>query len=386
MKKKNEKYKMFPIGGGDEIGASCYAVQMGGERVLLDAGIRFGAPFGSFPSLLAFLKKWDMDGLWELSAVIISHAHLDHMGALPTLLDELGTVPVYSSPATLDLMRTYYENFEQHSPASSGRNIAVRLAATDRLIPKPYGTTIQTKELNITLFPAGHIPGAAMTLLEDGERRVLYTGDFCDFAQHTVGAAEFPQTKVDTLICECTCGYRNRSSEGRNNVGLMQRLNALLDEGSLVECCVRSIGRAAELAGVLRECANRGEMPDVDIWVDPDCEAECRVCERWGNPVFKGRVKLSDRMPVRGMRGVRIHASPASCGGRRVEDRELGLFNHAGCSGILNLIAHVRPTKVILVHGSPLTGGVRNIVEEARERFGTCVEVAHSKNGQEMFV
>ena len=61
MKKKNEKYKMFPIGGGDEIGASCYAVQMGGERVLLDAGIRFGAPFGSFPSLLAFLKKWDMD-------------------------------------------------------------------------------------------------------------------------------------------------------------------------------------------------------------------------------------------------------------------------------------------------------------------------------------
>ena len=86
----------FPIGGGNEIGASSYFVQLNGTKFLLDSGIRLSGKENS-PRFTALLEQEILDGLWDLDAILISHGHLDHIGALPTVIQDAPEVPIYAS-------------------------------------------------------------------------------------------------------------------------------------------------------------------------------------------------------------------------------------------------------------------------------------------------
>lgn len=398
-------YSLLPLGGGNEIGASSYALRAGSEHILLDAGVRIkGAR--RFPNFSLLTDMWNLDGLWEMSAAVVSHAHLDHTGALPAIIGELGDVPVYSSAATPGLMIAQCDDMSvsgalsyapEDDPSSLLRRTCTSPAhAAGMMRIVECGKSIDIGSLNMTFFRAGHIPGAVMTLIDDGDHRVLYTGDFCDFDQHTVDGFSVPRMKIDTLICESTYGYHAKSFLGTEyNSRLSYRVNERLRSGRLAECRVRSVGRPAELALAINECMEHGSCPSADIWIDRSCAAGCRAIEQFGGKkiIGTGRIKLYDPyLDGRDIEGIIIHSRSGSFNAgyddnsNVLYEGDCCLSNHADCSGILTLIARVMPRRVVLVHGTPRDGSFRNVADEARERFGTLVEVIHSVNGQEIAV
>ena len=84
-------------------------IQLNGERILIDSGIRFHSHFG-YPRFDLLYAQDLLDGLWELSAILISHGHIDHVGSLPKAVDEATDVPVYATPPTKEIMGLQFKN------------------------------------------------------------------------------------------------------------------------------------------------------------------------------------------------------------------------------------------------------------------------------------
>ena len=371
-----QDYRFIALGGGNESGGSCYALKLGSSIIILDAGIRITENFlNRIPDVKPLYEYWGLEGLWDIDALVISHSHKDHTGALPVFVREMNTVKVYSSQATPDML---------FHPAA--QNNVLRLndisSLSDMIITVPFGEKYYVKDFAITLFPAGHIPGAAMTLIENEDCKILYTGDFCDFDQLTVKGAQIPDIKIDTLICETTYGYKQ--SIGRLDVNdLAGKINTILNYTDIFTCTFRNSGKSAEIAAAINFCADTGMIPDMDIWIDDSCLEICKICEKWGTAkIFNGRIKPLGRYYY-GLLANGCVITSGSSGG--LYDLGFNMSNHADCGGILNLTARTKPDRVIFVHGVPVSDGTRNILQEVSERFGaSAIETLHSINGQEV--
>lgn len=356
--------KFIALGGGNRIGGSCYALKFGERIILLDSGIRYTSDFLTrLPDTRPLYYIWDIESLRDISALVISHSHNDHAGALPFFMQNMPGVKIYSSEAVPEMLGA------QNNRAAS---------VSDMIITMPYGEKYYAGGFGITLYPAGHIPGASMTLIEADGAKILYTGDFCMFSQFTVNGAEIPSMKIDTLICEATYGYSE--SPGKFSIkALAERINTAMNHSRTFTSTFRNAGKESEFALAVKECAERGLIPDIDIWIDPEFCGICSAVSRWGkSQVIGGRIKLFDncrKIPE----GCVI--TSGSIGGYY----ELGfnMPNHSDCDGMLNLIARTRPDRIIFIHGTPIEGGTRNILQEVRERFGTSIETTHGIDGQE---
>ena len=364
-----QEYKFIALGGGNETGGSCYAVKLRDSIIILDAGIRNTNNFLTrIPDLMPLHEIWGLGGLWEIDALILSHSHNDHTGALPVFFRNMNDAKIYSSTATPDMIYSQNNILRRNDTAS----------ILDMIITLPFNEKYYINDFALTLFPAGHITGAAMTLIENDECRVLYTGDFCDFDQFTVNGADIPEMKIDTLICETTYGYSQ--SIGRLDVkDLAGKINMLLNYTDIFTCTQQTSGKSIEIAAALDYCADNEMIPDIDIWLDKSCWELFRVFEKYGNGrKFSERVKfLDDERKIKGC----VISTGNSDG---LYELGVNMSNHADCEGILDIIGKTKPDRIIFVHGSPALNGTRNIIQEVHERFGASIELTHSINGREI--
>jgi predicted metal-dependent RNase len=127
------------LGGGDEIGASSAIVEIGSARILVDCGMRMSGEH-RLPDLAAIQKTH----AGQLDAVLLTHAHMDHSGALPVLHQHFPAVPVYATAATrglvevllrdsINIMRSKAES-EQELPLYSPAAVESLL---EKMIPVP---------------------------------------------------------------------------------------------------------------------------------------------------------------------------------------------------------------------------------------------------------
>lgn len=357
------------LGGGNDIGGSCYFIGLGRSSIMLDAGARYTQDnVMRFPDLSP-LYSLGLEGLHDLDALIISHAHIDHTGALPAFAKYLDGVNIYSSIPTPEML------FIQHTGSEFRRDTA---NMSERFITLPYGIAHEVRNFRITLYPAGHIPGAAMTLIESDGGRVLYTGDFCGFDQLTLKGAEFPNLKIDTLICETTFGYTSLNI--RPDIRqLAMKVNAILRHTDTFGYNARISGRAAEFTASILECMRLGLIPEMNIWLDNDSWESCRLSEKWGDSRIFGQ-HTRHLKDYHGSGGVIVSGRPLY----GLEEPDYKFFNHADCDDILKLISVTRPDKIIFIHGIPMNNTARNILSEVHERFGTSIESVHALNGQDI--
>ena len=225
------------LGGAGEVGRSAVLVD---DSLLLDYGVLASDP-PQYP-----VQTPDPD------AVVVSHGHLDHAGAVPALLKGQRRPDVHWTPPTGELTRLLASDtlklyggsprcpFTDEHVARLGE-VAHRHGYEEPVVIEAGGTTYE-----VTLFDAGHIPGSAHVLVDDGETRLLYTGDFHTDNQRLV-AGTTARPNADVVICEST--YSDVTHDDRTDVerGFVGSVEETLWEGGTVVVPAFAIGRTQEL-------------------------------------------------------------------------------------------------------------------------------------------
>ena len=162
--------------------------------------------------------------------------------------------------------------------------------AEGRLVAAGYGQTVTVGDLELTLFRAGHILGAAGVVIRAGDQRVVITGDIDDRGQSSIGPAQIPPRPgpgADLLVIEttyCDSTHRDRGQEGED---LIRQAEEVLDAGGRILIPAFGLGRAQEIALLLGD-----RLPDVDVLVDGLARDISDLYARNGAPeVLRGHVR-----------------------------------------------------------------------------------------------
>ena len=289
----------FPIGGGNEIGASCYFVQLNGGKFLLDSGIRLHTDF-IYPRFHLLNIENFLDGLWELDGILLSHGHIDHVGSLPAVVEDARDVPIYTTPPTREILELQLK--QSLTSASFGdeglmdfprvRDFnAIRVQrAIENITPISWSDPIVFQTCQITFFPAGHILGASMVYIESDVGNILFTGDFTSFDQLTVPKYQLPDNlDVDLLITESTYGYQESLYVGdveEEREHFAQKIDLCLGGGGTVLIPAFAIGRSQEIALILRSLIQTGRLWPFSIYIDGLARVACDIYENNNVQVF----------------------------------------------------------------------------------------------------
>jgi putative mRNA 3-end processing factor len=241
------------LGGAGEVGRSALLVN---DSLLLDFGVLTGNP-PQFPQ--GFSRGGGGIGP---DAVVVSHGHLDHVGAVPALLAGDSRPPIHWTPPTRDLALTLARDTLKlhggtyHCPFTEAELRRVGEVSETH----GYRESFEAAGHEVTFYNAGHIPGSAHVLVDDGETRLLYTGDFHTDDQRLV-AGTTARPDADLVICEST--YADVDHDPREAVEsrFVESVRETLWEGGTVVVPAFAIGRTQEL---LLVCAAH----DIPCYVD----------------------------------------------------------------------------------------------------------------------
>ena len=266
-----------------EIGANCYVLDVAGKRLILDAGLHPKYDGDSAQPDFSLLPDGTAD------AIVLSHAHQDHIGSLPVLMRRQPQAPVFMTEPTRQLGDVMLHNsvnvmlkkkdegvtsyplfahreVDRCSKRWRGMPLHQRFDVTgERLSPN------DDTELSIEFYNAGHILGSAGTLIRANGRRILYTGDVNFDDQTVMEAATFPEEPLDVLIVETTRGDRP-SPEGFSRAAEEERLAEAIREtfahGGGVMMPLFALGKTQELLAMFHEFRRREMMKhDTPIYI-----------------------------------------------------------------------------------------------------------------------
>lgn len=247
-----EWVRVSVLGGGMQVGRSCFLVQTPKSSVMMDCGIEPGSnemPFISAPEL----------DLENLDAICLSHSHLDHCASIPYLYENGYTGPLYCTAPTRDLMvllcLDYIDVCQREGKEIWYSKKAVEKAVKHSVV-LDYGEVSDiTQDIRLTLHQAGHILGSSMIHLHIGRglHNILYTGDFKFGPSRLLDPAFTDLQRVETLIIESTYGGKENVLPGRRETEerFLDLVNKTMKNGGKVLIPVFASGRAQEVMSIL---------------------------------------------------------------------------------------------------------------------------------------
>jgi len=276
------KVEYIPLGGAGEVGASCGILRIGDWRLLIDAGMRPAARAGQdrLPAL-------DRLTAAPPDAILVTHAHIDHTGTLPLVSEMFPAAPIYCTETTLLLTRLLLADsvrvMEAEHLAQEGETPLYTAEVVERTLarvrPVEWGQPVAPlpdPAITVRFLHAGHIAGAAMLLIDTPAGRVLHLGDYSVTAQRTLHGMDvrgLPQ--ADAVITEGTYGdaiHANRTEQERALVATVARV---VGRGGRALLPAFAVGRAQEVALILRAARSTGELPPVPIHLDGMVRGVC---------------------------------------------------------------------------------------------------------------
>ncbi|MBO3799573.1 MAG: beta-CASP ribonuclease aCPSF1 [Candidatus Brockarchaeota archaeon] len=270
---KTEGITLTFLGGAEQVGRSSILVSTDESNVLMDFGINPAANIFSdaFPRIDRIPISVE-----NIDAVVISHAHLDHMGGLPLLFKYGYRGPVYMTEPTVYLMflllNDLYDVLQKNgvTPFFELKDLRTILQHT---IPVKFGVVVDiAPDIKLTFRNAGHILGSAIIHLHVGEglHNIVFTGDLKYDRSILLEHASTTFPRVETLITECTYGGQNDVMPPREEVEnrLISLVNSTLDKNGNVLIPTLAVGRAQEIMLILDNAIRSKKIPEVPIYVD----------------------------------------------------------------------------------------------------------------------
>lgn len=174
--------KLIPLGGLGEIGMNCLAVEAEGRIVVVDCGIGFCEDHPTARVMCADFT-WLIERAAQLDAIIITHGHEDHIGALPQLLAHVAA-PVYAPPYALDLIKA---------------RLAEHRGLKPTLVPSGAGETIHGQTMDVERFAVHHsIVDATGLIFRTAVGTIVHSGDF-KIETHPAEGQHFDRAKLETV-------------------------------------------------------------------------------------------------------------------------------------------------------------------------------------------
>ena len=254
------------------IGSNCMLVETGSFAFVVDAGLH--------PKLAGLEAVPDFTPLKgkRIDFVILTHCHLDHLGALPLLLRHCPRARVlmsYPSQILAERMLHNSCNVMKRQKVELQRadlplfthedveSVAGRFEAVKYGQPTIFRTGAET--LSVTLHQAGHVAGAGGFEIEHAGKTVFFTGDVLFDDQRTLDGASFPESKrFDAMVIETTRGETEKV-EGRNRKTeidrLLKTIRHTIERGGSVLIPVFALGRMQELLTVINEARKERRIP-----------------------------------------------------------------------------------------------------------------------------
>lgn len=270
--------RILPLGGAGEVGASCAILEIAGTRILIDVGSRVGPGSVSRP-----LPDFEQIG-HPPDAVVITHAHTDHTGALPLALPYLGDAQIHMTTGALHLLEVLQgdavRNMDDDAETERLRYDLEQVeAAIARVVPRryfePFYPVPNRPDIQFEYVPCGHILGAGALVIDSPEGRILWTGDYSVHGQPTIGgldlnwirhkAAERP---FDLVVSEGTYGAGVHPAPRKENERFLRLLERITAKGGKVLIPAFAVGRAQDITRVIREAKLRGRLANVPLYLD----------------------------------------------------------------------------------------------------------------------
>ncbi len=348
-------------GAAGQVTGSCHLLNVRGTQVALDCGLFQGRRDES--KRLNEIVPFDPR---QLSALVLSHAHIDHAGRIPLLVARQFDRTIHATPATRDLCAVmladsahiqesdfrWLQKKGRAGPASAplytGKD-AVR--AQELMHAHPYLKSFRVADnIDATFHDAGHILGSASVEVQVGgptPHRLVFSGDIGRWNQPIIRDPRAPRGPVDTLIIESTYSRKQHPTIVDASGLLGELVRRVYDRGGKIIVPSFAVGRTQELVYALHQLAKDGAIPEIPIFIDSPLAVEATSVFRMHPEVFDtteemiaSKASIFDHHLVRYTRDVseskqlNTMAGPAiiiSASGMAESGRILHhLLNHAG--------------------------------------------------------
>ena len=267
------------LGAARYVTGSKHLLCINDKKVLLDCGLVQG------PRRVADKENRNLpiDG-GEVDALVLSHAHIDHSGALPRLVKEGYSGPIWCTDATADMLQMMLMD-SAHIQAHDARYLRKRGHNVEPLYSKkdvhktlglvrsvPYHHQFEVMpELRVEFLDAGHILGAAIVVMDvdsgQKQRRIVFTGDHGRKNLPILRDPE-PIPPCDALITESTYGNRIHEQRFDMMAELARIIAEEMHDGGRVLIPAFSVGRTQSVVLFLGQLMRDGDLPKLPIYVD----------------------------------------------------------------------------------------------------------------------
>ncbi|WP_413404969.1 MBL fold metallo-hydrolase [Paenibacillus amylolyticus] len=273
------------LGGGEKIGGMSILVTINGNSILLDAGMHL-RELTYHPDYTPMLEQGI--GFKDIDALLITHAHLDHTGAVPYVYKQHPNLSMYATEATRRLMKILLLDSlkDQENRANGFNEEDVRMSVMGVAPVTEYLTFIvpsKKGQWKITFYPSGHILGACAIHVERDGVCILFTGDYSIDPQHSVGSLSLPpDLQVDVLITESTYGFvpTNASIDRvKQEQMFIASLIETLKKGGNLLIPAFAVGRSQEILMIIRDHFKGERFLPFDLYIDGRVVEVCEVYE-----------------------------------------------------------------------------------------------------------
>jgi len=266
------------LGAAGTVTGSKYLVEHDQKRIMVDSGLYQG---------VKNLRERNWKPLpvdpASIDAVFLTHAHIDHSGYIPALVKNGFKGKVYCTKATYELCKVLLPDagflqeedarfankhrFSKHSPAlplyteEDARHSLKRFETVDY-----YEGARPVKGLDVVFRPAGHILGASSIELNDGCRKLVFSGDLGRFNDQVMQAPEAVY-EADYLLVESTYGNRLHSETDVMSQ-LAEIINKTMERGGTVLMPAFAVGRAQVLLYLIQQLKEQLRIPDVPVYLN----------------------------------------------------------------------------------------------------------------------
>src|SRR3989344_8698282 len=262
--------KLTFYGAAKMVTGSNYLLESGGEKILIDCGLHQGSNFCEKHNWEAF--SYDPA---SISAVFVTHAHIDHTGRLPKLFRDGFRGVVYSTPPTRDFANLLLLDSE-HILFDEAKRFKFNTLYTSEDVSGlmghwkgvPYHETITVGPFTVKLHNAGHILGSSFISVEAEGKVVLFSGDLGNSPAPIIGAREYFEGRATYCLIESTYGNRVHEKLPERKDILENVIEDVVKRGGALLIPAFAMERTQELLFELNDLVANGRVPSVPVFLD----------------------------------------------------------------------------------------------------------------------